>query len=311
MSEPPPFELHKIGLDRDSFVRADGKSWRGPCPRCGGHRRLLIFTDHAFPKWHCLCDGCGLKAWADQLAPAVRQETTPEQRREWAARNQSDRVEREARRQEKLAEFSTSEIWAELTQRMTDEHRLWWEKQGVPLEWQRHLRIGYVPSKVYRGADGQLHTSRAYSLPYFHTGFEFAALQYRLFDPPTPTDRYRFEAGLGTTYYQTQPQSPIGERVIICEGAKKAIVTCVNTPDEYTVLAVPSKSDFGGVTEAVKEATHVYIMLDPDAETRAQKLADEIGPAARVATLPVKVDDAIVQYGITQADLLAYLRQAV
>lgn len=310
MSVPPPLELYQLGLDRDAFVRADAKSWRGPCPRCGGTRRLLIFTDHPFPKWHCRCDGCGLKAWADQLEPAVRVELTPQEKADFAARNQREREAQAARRREKLAEFSSAELWEEQAERMTATHRQWWVSQGVPVEWQEHLRLGYVPEKVYRGADGLLHTSPAYSIPYFHTGFEFVTLQYRLENPPTPTDRYRFEAGLGTSYYQAQPAAALGEQVIICEGAKKAIVACVNTPETYTVLGVPSKSDFGGVTEAVKEAATVYILLDPDAGQRAHKLAGLIGAAARVVTLPVKVDDAFVHYRATQTDLLAYLRQA-
>jgi hypothetical protein len=153
--------------------------------------------------------------------------------------------------------------------------------QGVPVAWQTYLGIGYEPRKTYRGADGELHESRAYSIPYYHTGWELVTMQYRLFDPPTVTDRYRFHQGLGTAYYDTQPEHPIGERVIICEGAKKAIVTAV------------------------------YVLLDPDAGQRARKLAGEIGPAARVVSMPVKVDDALVRYGATTADLLAYLRTAV
>jgi hypothetical protein len=298
-----PYELATLGLDRQHFVRSDHKSWRGPCPRCGGHRRFVIWTDKPFPKWNWECSQCSAKGFADQLNTALRQEVSAEQRAEWARRNNAEREAREARRREKLAEFTTGEILAELAERMGAEHRAWWERQGVPEEWQRHLRIGYEPDKVYRGEDGELHHTPAYTLPFYHTGFEFVTLQYRLFEPPTPTDRYRFETGLGTSYYQTEPTHPIGERVIICEGAKKAIVTCVQTPASYTVLAVPSKADFGGVAEAVKDCERVYVLLDPDAGYRAVKLAKDIGLRARVAELPVKVDDGFLHYGLT-ADLL-------
>jgi hypothetical protein len=306
----PPWELSQLGLDREHFARADAKSWRGPCPRCGGHRRLLIFTDHAFPKWHCVCESCGLKAWADQLNSAVKAEVSAEQRAEWARRNRAEAEARERYRREKLAEFTSHELWLELAARMTDEHRAWWRSQGVPDEWQQHLRIGYVPQKRYLGQDGESHQSPAYTLPYFHTGFEFVTLQYRLNDVSNPNERYRFEKGLGTTYYQTDPNNPIGPEVIICEGAKKAIVTAVNTPERYTVLAVPSKGDLAGVVTAVKDAERVYVLLDPDAGSRAQKLAAEIGPAARVVTLPVKVDDGFTRHGLKQAGLLAAMQYA-
>lgn len=289
-----PVELTRLGLDRELFVRADSKSFRGPCPRCGGARRLLIFTDHPFPKWNCQCDGCGLKAWADQLAPAVKQPATNEQRAEWALRNRQEQAAREARRREKLADFTTGELWLELHERLSATHRAQWEAWGVPAEWQDHLRLGFTPDKVYRGADGELHHSAAYTIPYFHTGFEFLTLQYRLSAPPTPTDRYRFEQGLGTTFYQAEPSLPIGDAVVIVEGAKKAMVAAVFGKAGSTILAVPSKADFGGVAEAVKDCGQVTVLLDPDAEVRARKLAADIGPQARVAVLPGKLDDVIM-----------------
>jgi hypothetical protein len=310
MSATAPLELARLGLDHEHFVRADDHSWRGPCPRCGGKRRLLIFTDHPFPKWNCLCDGCGLHAWADQLNTAVKAETTPEQRAEWARRNKAEQEAREKLRREKLADFTSHELWLELAARMTDQHRAWWRSQGIPDDWQKALRIGYLPQKKYIGQDGEHHVSPAYTIPYFHTGFEFVTLQYRLNDACCPEERYRFEKGLGTSYYQASPQCPIGEEVIICEGAKKAIVTAVNTPERYTVLAVPSKSDFAGVVEAVKAAERVYILLDPDATHRAMQLAGQVGQTARIASLPVKVDDGFVIHGLSQAYLLKVIQYA-
>ncbi|HEY5990577.1 MAG TPA: hypothetical protein VIV12_29920 [Streptosporangiaceae bacterium] len=307
----PPAELYTLGLAREQFVYSDARSWRGPCPRCGGHRRLLIFTDNPFPKWHCRCDGCGLRAWADQLAPALSQPVSEALRAEWDARNRRERESRERYRREKLAEFSQSELLAEYHERLTDAHRAWWESQGIPKAWQDHLRLGYTPDRPYRASDGQLYHSPAYTIPYFHTGFEFQTLQYRLFEPPTPTDRYRFEHGLGTTYYQAEPAEPVGEHALICEGAKKAMVAHIYGETGCSVLAVPSKSDFGGVADAVKDCERVYVLLDPDAELPARKLAAAVGDAARVVELPVKVDDAIWQHGLTARQMAAYLRQAV
>lgn len=305
-----PLELTRLGLDRDKFHRAGAKAWRGPCPRCGGNRHLLIFTDNPFPKWNCECQSCGLKAWADMLNKAVKVELTPDQKRAFAQQKAADQQAADKTRRETLAKFTTAELWAELAQRMTADHRAWWVSQGVNEEWQKYLRIGFTPDKIYRGQDDELHHSPAYTIPYFHTDFKFVTLQYRLADAPNPNDRYRFEQGLGTTYYMTQPAAPIGDTVIICEGAKKAIVTAINTPETYTVLAVPSKSDFGGVAEAVKDCGRVYVLLDPDAMFRARKLAKDIGPAARLATLPTKVDDAIVKHGLTGAMLIDALRVA-
>lgn len=305
-----PFELGTLGLDRDAFKRAGGKAWRGPCPRCGGHRHLLIFTDNPFPKWNAECQNCGLKAWADQFNAAVKAEISPEQKRRWAEQKAAEQAAANKRRLDKLNEYTVAEICAHLAQRMTAEHRAWWEREGVPASWQEYLRLGFDPARAYRGDDDQLYTSAAYAIPYYHTGFELMTVQYRLFNPPNPNDRYRWEAGLGTAYYQANPGAAIGDQVIICEGAKKSIVTMVHTPDPYTLLAVPSKSDFGGVAEAVKDCGRVYVLLDPDAGVRARKLAREIGPQARIVSLPVKVDDALVKYGLTDGALLDALRVA-
>lgn len=305
-----PFEFSTLGLDREKFVKSDGKSWRGPCPRCGGERRFVMFTDHAFPKWNFTCDRCALKGFADQLNSAVKVELTPEQKRRFAEQRAAEHAASEKRRLDKLNEYTVRELNDHLTARMTAEHRAWWEREGVPPSWQEFLRLGYDPARKFVGADDVLHTSPAYSIPYYHTGFELVTVQYRLFNPPNPNDRYRWEAGLGTSYYQTNPDAAIGDQVIICEGAKKGIVTTVYTPDNYTVLAVPSKSDFGGIAEAVKACGRVYILLDPDAGVRARKLARDIGPAARIVTLPVKVDDALVKHGLTTDLLLDALHVA-
>src|SRR5690606_32822614 len=134
-----------------------------------------------------------------------------------------------------------------------------WRGQGVPDDWQNYLRLGFVADKAYRGPDGALHHSPAYTLPYYHTNFELVTVQYRLFNPPTPTDRYRFHPGLSTSYYMTTPSEPITDPVLICEGAKKAIVARVYGETGCTVLAVPSQTDPGGIVEAVREVGRVYV----------------------------------------------------
>lgn len=253
-----------------------------------------------------------MKAWADQLNAAVKQEATPEQRAEWAKRNAADQAAREKHRRDKMAEFSANEVLQEFGERMTDHHRATWDAWGVPAEWQKHLRLGFQPDKIYRGDDGELHHSAAYTIPYFHTGYDFQTMQYRLFEPPTDGDRYRFEQGLGAAYYQAEPNAPIGDQVIICEGAKKAMVVQIyGGQEKLSALAVPSKGTPAGVAEAVAGCGRVYVLLDPDAGFQARKLAKSIGNQARVVTVPVKVDDGIIRHGMTARDLGAYIRQAI
>ena len=102
---------------------------------------------------------------------------------------------------------------------------------------------------------------------------------------------------------------PLHDRVVICEGAIKSIVTrCYGIEDEsISVIAVPAKSVWCGVEEAVKHCAVVWVILDPDAGSKAIELAKRIGKAARVVELPDNVDDALMG-GMMHTDLANYMR---
>lgn len=310
MNRTAPTELAQIGLDPHAFKYSDERSWRGPCPVCGGHRRFVIFTDHEWPLWNGYCDECGytIKAWERVTSPI-----SDEQRAAAQQRAAELDLMREQRRREVLSRFTTEEIWAELHRRLDAEHRAQWKTWGVPEDWQDYLELGYTPDKAYRDDAGVLHHTPAYTIPYFHydatspSSKIFKTLQYRLFDAPNPNDRYRFVIGLPASYYMTTPTEPIGDKVIVCEGAKKGIVTRVHLTD-CTVLAVPSKGSWGGVQEAVKQCGLVYVLLDPDATRQAVKLARTIGKQARVVRFPYKIDDAVIEYGLDRIDFTALLK---
>jgi hypothetical protein len=222
-----------------------------------------------------------------------------------------------------LEEYSTDEIWASFQHRLDDDARQWWRGQGVPDEWQNYLRLGYTNDKAYYDQGHNLRHSPAYTIPYFHEAWEFCNMQYRLVDPANPKDRYRFQPGLRTTYYSTLPSDPMQDCVVICEGAKKAMVSKIfgDTGDRVSILAVPSKTDAGGIVDAVKNCKHVWIVLDPDAWDKPEnaspdwkpapvKLAQQIGKAARVVRLPFKSDDGFLQYGMDASEWKAALKTA-
>lgn len=304
-----PAQLDQIGLPPHLFKYSDTRSWRGPCPACGGHRRFVVFTDHEWPMWHGYCDECSytIKAWEKVIFQVS------DEQRDRARRIVEDIERKRAEdRQAKLAQFTTSELWQELHRRLTLDHRAQWAAWGIPEEWQDYLELGFTPDKVYRDSDGELRHTPAYTIPYFHytTGKpQFKTLQYRLFKADNPADRYRFEQGLQASYYMTTPTDPIGDQVVICEGAKKGIVTRINLTD-YTVLAVPSKGTWAGIVEAVKQCGRVYVILDPDAIANAVKLARSIGPQARIVRLPIKIDDAVIDCGLERETFGNIIRQA-
>ena len=310
MNAQPPAELNQIGLVADQFKYSDARSWRGPCPTCGGHRRFVLFTDHEYPMWHGYCDDCGykLKVWE-----RVKVEVDPAKRKAYQARALQVEHERAMEFDRLLAKYSTEEIWAAYQRRMGEAQRAWWRGRGVPDEWQDYLRLGYTEDRPYRAGD-ELRHSPAYTIPYFGSGWQFKTMQYRLTNAANPADRYRFEAGLGSHYYNTAPSDELpGDRALICEGAIKAIVTRIYSGKGLAVLAVPSKSTWRntGVLKAVKSCGRVFVLLDPDAGRQAAEMKAAIGKAARVVSLFDKVDDLFVSYGMTASQFSGYLRQAI
>ena len=315
MNATPPAEFSLIGIHKAFKAGAD--EWHCECPMCGGNDRFVLFTHRPFPSWNGFCRKCHPETiWIDEIKPALKQrQDSPEweaKRIEWERQRAALATQRQQVLDRKLARFTTEEIWDALSRRMTADNRTWWESQGVPQDWQDYLKLGYTPDKIFNH-DGQQMTSPAYTIPYFHESWAFVTMQYRLTNPPNPNDKYRFESGLGAPYYMTRPDVPIGEQAIICEGAKKAIVTTAYTETTATVLAVPSKSGWraSGILGAVKDCGRVWVILDPDAERNAYELAEAIGQAARVVTLPVKVDDGLLHYGLDKDALRMAMRQAV
>lgn len=305
-----PQEFSQLGLEVDKFFYSDQKSYRGPCPECGGTHRFLMFTDHEWPLWHGYCDECGtkIKAWE-----RVRTQIDPEKRAAFIAERQRQEAERAAYRKEKLASFTTHELWQELSERMTNEHIEWWESQGIPEGIQQYLRIGFTPDKVYRDKQKELKHSPAFTIPWWGQNFEFKTMQYRLLQPENPKDRYRFEEGLGgggEHYYMTDPAEPIGDKVIICEGAKKGIVTyfwLAPSGEHFTVICAPSHNTLGPALEATKDCGLRYIVLDPGSERRAFLLARE-HKNTKAVYLPEKIDDLYIHHGFDRVQFQNVLR---
>lgn len=304
-----PIELQQIGLSPHDFKYSDAKSWRGPCPACGGHRRFVMFTDNEFPLWHGYCDQCGtkIKAWEK-----VRVQYDPMKAAAVAAEQARNEAERAEYRKQKLSEFTTAEIWAELRDRMTLEHIEWWESQGVPEDIQRFLSIGYKSDKMYYDGERNEQHSPAYTIPWFGQNFTFKTLQYRLTNPVNPADRYRFEYGLAggsEHFYTADPSEPMKDSVIICEGAKKAIVTWFHLANirDFTVIAASSNNTLTPALNATKDCGRRFLILDPGSERKAFATAKD-NKNLKAVYLPEKIDDAFLAGHIERTDFERILK---
>lgn len=332
-------EMIRRGFDLLSVAQIDtrlermGAYYIGPCPFCGGTDRFNMKLTTGGYMW--ICRRCAPGKYYDAIDYIMRREhvrfvealqrmkddqlmvTNEALARERMIAAEAEQAARQAEIDARLSDLTTHEIWEALHRRLTDEHRAWWREQGIPDEWQDYLSLGYTPDKTYESKKVLQH-SPAYTIPYFHhdasveSRRKFVTMQYRLIGACDPCDRYRFEYGIGSSYYMTTPTLPVGDTALICEGAKKAIVTRVyGQLKDTTVIGVPSKSDSGNVVEIVKHCERVWVMLDPDAFSCAYQLARDIGKKARVVTLPLKVDDAILRGILTNRQLSYFLKNGV
>lgn len=318
---------------RVRFVhRKSPYEYSGSCPQCGGgvhsngelpDRFIMLMPERSkIGKPFAFCRKCNYRWWEGQKDGVGIDPATLALLQQQAKEAEEKRKEE---RREKLARFSTTELWNELHDRLGAEQREWWRKNGIPDDWQDYLKLGYTPDKAYNSRTGLEHTP-AYTIPYFDYGFVFKTMQYRLCNPSEPADRYRFEHGLGTSYYMTTPNRHITDEVIVCEGAKKGMVVRIQGDNNYgvTVLAVPSKSDWKscGILEAIKDCGRVYILFDPDCydqppDSNANwtpqpiQFAREIGSNAKIMECPVKIDDAFIHYGLDKNEWNALKKQAV
>lgn len=306
----PPAEFSQLGLFGNFISLRGGREWHGPCPFCQGHDRFRIHTDKPFPKWNWACRKCGKTGWADQLNASLKQQLDPA-RLEFIRQAEAERAAaRKAEILKAIEGFTVSEVWEALHERMTQENYAWWEKQGIPPEWADFWRLGYTSEKQFEH-DGQAFTRPAYTIPKFDLTWKPTNMDYRLLEPPPGVGKYRPAYGLPAAAFYSRPdKAELDDEIFVVEGSKKAMVVSIKADlsEARQVIGVPSKNSWAGIEERVKDCGRVWIILDPDGQVWAHKLAKVIGKAARVIELPTKPDDAFLQYGMTPALWRDYLR---
>lgn len=296
-----PPELQQVGMNPSLFHKSDAKSWRGPCPRCGGTRRFVVFTDRPWPHWNFFCDSCAFEGFFDQLG-AQGEKMTPAQIADWENKRLADEEEKRRQRVLKRAEYATSKIWLTYEHCMCEENRAWWMTAGIPPSWQAFYHLGFEAEHHFEN-HGEFYTRPAYVIPKFDPGWQPTNCDFRLINPPDGVGKYRPKAELQPAAFFTRPDykeiAPDG-KAIICEGSKKAMVTSIKLDEETQVIGLPSCNSWAEITEKLKGLERVWIIFDPDATVWSRRLALEIGKIARVVTLPTKIDDAFLSYGLTK-----------
>lgn len=259
---------------------------------------MVVFVDHPFPSWWLRCDGCGSEGWLDQFIPSsVLQDVkddTP------ASPIITPNGKKEAAIVHRMADMQASTYWMAYHYDLTDEHRTWWNNQGIPDAWQDFWQVGFMPNRRFF-VDDKEYTCPAYTIPKFAPDWHITNVDYRLTDPPMNCGKYRGEPGLPSSLFIARPDLSIMDHpwVLIVEGSKKAMVSHLNLHNVF-VAGVPAASSWAKVNQLVSGHPRIMVVLDPDAEVAARRLAANLGEHARYLVLPTKIDDAFLRHGLTE-----------
>jgi energy-coupling factor transporter ATP-binding protein EcfA2 len=329
---PLPPDLHKAFGDLQELQYKGGNEWSSYCPECGdsGHnpysgkvdRFHIHASDPGRDNARGVCRQCGVVVFAtsNYTKPPNRAELQKLQD-EYENRQALEAAQMKAR----LDEFIASKLWEFFANEMTSRERWMWEKIGIPPEYQKLWKLGYMkhyPSKQFN--------SDALTIPYFSHDGDASNLQYRLLQPPQPQDRYRFTKGLKPGLFLAEPDREFKGKCLVVEGAKKSMVTWRVFIDEashrdWSIIALPSAQSYSLLPQ-LEGFEAVWIVLDPD-QYRGKKnvLGHEMNkpitkflrrlmkvdiPEIYVAKPPQKIDDAFVKYGATAKDFMAIINQS-
>lgn len=309
------------------FVRKRGRyEYSSECPVCGdsGHMRgsgtpdrfrMFAEGNNGRPAggW---CRQCGHFQWANSeydRDPIKMLQVEIERKR--LAKEQQDRMQR------KIERIAESEYWRGWHEAMGTHERQLWEAEGIPASLQNYWELGYKDDHQFFVDDYECH-SPAMTIPYFvpsADGRQIATIQYRLLDPPEPSDKYRFTAELSAPLYLPDAyQLPYGSTLLV-EGGKKAMIAWLHLGDRFqTVAAIPSKYPSQAQLDSLNDCEPIIVAIDPDGNERlkdgsshAERIVEKLGAErCLIAHLPEKIDDMIVKYGVSPDDVYGFIRSA-
>ena len=309
--------IERFGSLPDATWRT-GDEFSSACPQCGGGRGGRDLSDR-FRFWQrpgkassFWCRRCGFQGFTDDNRPDHKPDLA--QLLEFEELRQREVEKEERRLQAKISELQHKAYWQGYHDAMNDRQRDLWRQSGIPDSFQDYWQLGY--QHEYKTND---FSSPALTIPYFGAEWQAQTIQYRLLNPPMPSDKYRFQAGLKAALWMADPDAEIKNAVILCEGMKKAAVTFIEmvarANGRYTVISVPSKMPGRDLLDRLTNADPLYIVLDPDAyhgKNNAVGRLVKMVPITpkRIVKLPTKADDFFTMYKGTAYDFQNFIDNA-
>ena len=285
-------------------IRVDtsrGNSWNFPCPFCSGKRSFIIWAHGTY-----LCRDCGEKGWLKSRDNGWLPK--PEWVEQKAKQEALEQARQEARLKAKLRTLQSGKyhLWHDA---MTEEQRASWEA-CVPVWAIDTYCLGYVENKrIVTQSYAELYVD-AMTIPLFDLDGNIKNIQYRLdVSPLLGIGKYRQEFGIPPAQFYAGNQKK--GKVIIVEGAKKAIVVFDAFNGDVQVIGVPSNNPGKRVLGELVIYDEIYLAYDPNSDNGVENAKRMFaGKRGGVISLPGKPDDLIMESGWTRTDIEAFIGMA-
>ena len=280
------------------------------CPWCGASSGLSDRFHVWREKQNYWCRQCEKTGFLDELTEESKDGKHPtdhERRiRDLEARQRA--VERKQAEQERR--LSVLERMHASTDHMRYFHNMevhteaieYWDSQGMTLQTIDDYLLGYCPRCP---TDNKGRPS--YTIPVMAYG-KLWNIRHRLIGADN-SDKYRPHlAGLPAMLFNADNLTRETDAMLIVEGEKKSIVVA---QAGFPNVALMGKSGFQPEwARKFARFNTVVVALDPDAEAQAVEIASQFKGRGRVALLPGKIDDLIVQFGASHEDIEWFIRMA-
>ena len=308
--------------------KKNGNRYSCACPIHGGDNptAFSIYDKDGKQLWNCFTGSCGggdaikfVELWqgmnfkqacewitGGEITDGVAMAKSAKERLAAAEIETKAALQREeARRREMQSE--NRHIFYNNNLKLNNWMREKWINWGIDEGMQDFWKLGGCDDFF---VDGEYH-SPTLTIPVSNERGELMTIRHRIMNPRNPRDKYRPErTGLHSHPFLALPELGYDGGIIwVMEGEKKAMVTWTKADSDWQCIGVPGQEMYKGLTERLRPVSdRVIVVPDPNAELKAYALAKEIG--AKFLTIPEKIDDYIIETGLTQDSLFKLYKQA-
>lgn len=293
--------VQETALRRWGFgmTRTGTRHWNSPCPKCGGTDRFYVTAIGRFE-----CNKCDFSGWLDDDQKFRPDPLLEEHRKEAELKRKQ---EQEQRWRDWTNGFLAGFYWREWHDRMGVENIQWWESQGISREQVDFYELGYLREKQIKHNGGTL-TLPAYTIPVREPeSWEICNIHYRLVNPPSGVQKYRYEHGLEAREFYAE-KGTHHKSVIAVEGAKKAMVVYRYMDGATQVVGLTSCAPGEEMLRRLERYSQVFLCLDPGCKTQEQRIK-KILPNTRIVRAVAKPDDMFLM-GMTKREFSSLLYQS-